>query len=235
MSRHEPAAVERAVLALTRGARRRPWLSATGGVTFLYAVLIAWIDMPLAHALRAHLPHETFGFFKVLTDIGLTGLWYVLAAALLLGARILAGLSETTTGHDRYMNLARSAWFIILSMATSGILVQIVKFCVGRYRPRYLFEEGLYGLDPFGVHMGMYSFPSGHTQTVVAAMTALTLIHPRYNLLYILIAVLVGVSRALTTIHYPSDMIMGAYIGFAVTLWLRRQFERSGRSIRVDV
>ena len=82
MSRHEPTAVERAVLALTRGARRRPWLSATGGVMFLCAVLITWIDMPLAHALRAHLPHETFGFFKVLTDIGLTGLWYVLAADL---------------------------------------------------------------------------------------------------------------------------------------------------------
>jgi membrane-associated phospholipid phosphatase len=231
--RHDPAPVERAVLACVRTARRYPWTAATGGVILLCAAMIAWIDLPLAHLLRDRLPSETFGFFKVLTDIGLTGLWYVLAAALLLGARILAGLSGTTTGHDQYMNLARSAWFIIVSMAASGILGQIVKFCVGRYRPRYLFEEGLYGLDPFGVHMGMYSFPSGHTQTVVAAMTALTLIHPRYNLLYVLIAVLVGSSRALTAIHYPSDVIMGAYIGFAVTLGLRRFFERGGRSLRV--
>jgi len=217
-----------------RFARRHPWTAATAGICLACAVMIAWIDMPLAHALRDNLPPNTYGFFRVLTDVGLTGLWYVLAAALLLGARILAGFSGSTTAHDQFMNLARSAWFIIVSMAVSGVLGQIVKFCVGRYRPRYLFEEGLYGLDPFGVHMGMYSFPSGHTQTVVAAMTALMLIYPRYNLLYILVAVLVGSSRALTTIHYPSDVIMGAYIGFAVTMGLRRLFERHGQCLRVD-
>ena len=64
-------------------------------------------------------------------------------------------------------------------------------------------------------------------------MTALTLIYPRYNLLYVLVAVLVGSSRAITTIHYPSDVIMGAFIGFAVTMAIRRGFERGGRSLRV--
>ncbi|MBN2751451.1 MAG: phosphatase PAP2 family protein [Rhodospirillaceae bacterium] len=214
--------------------RRYPWTSATLGMSLLCTAMIAWADLPLAHALRNHLPPDTYGFFKVLTNVGLTGLWYVLAAALLLGARIVAGLSGSTTAHDQFMNLARSAWFIIAAMATSGILGQILKFCVGRYRPRYLFEEGLYGVAPFGVHMGMYSFPSGHTQTVVAAMTALMLIYPRYNLLYILIAVLIGSSRALTTIHYPSDVLMGAYIGFAVTMGLRHLFERNGHSLRID-
>lgn len=219
---------------IVRFCRAFPWTAATLGISLLCAILIAFFDMPLAHALRNHLPPETFGFFKVLTDIGLTGFWYVLAAAMLLGARILAGFSSTIARHDQFMNLARSAWFMVLAMASSAVLVQLVKFAVGRYRPRYLFEVGLYGLDPFGVHLAMYSFPSGHTQTVVAAMTALTLIYPRYNLLYILIAVLVGSSRALTTIHYPSDVIMGAYIGFAVTMGLRHLFERNGRSLRVD-
>lgn len=220
---------------LARFSRRYPWTAATLGVTLLCAAMIAWVDLPLAHLLRNHLPEETFGFFKVLTDIGLSGLWYVLAAALLLGGRVLAGFSSTIARHDQFMNLARSAWFMILAMAASAAAVQTIKFAVGRYRPRYLFEEGLYGLDPFGVHMGMYSFPSGHTQTVVAAMTALTLMYPRYNLLYALVAVLVGSSRALTTIHYPSDVIMGAYVGFAVTMGLRRLFERKGRSLRIDL
>ncbi len=219
---------------LVRFSRRFPWTAATLGVSLLCAVLIAFFDMPLAHALRNNLPPEAFGFFKVLTDIGLTGLWYVLAAAMLLGARILAGFSSSLTRHDQFMNLARSAWFMIVAMASSALAVQLIKFAFGRYRPRYLFEEGLYGFDPFGVHMAMYSFPSGHTQTVVAAMTALTLIYPRYNLLYVIVAVLVGASRALTSIHYPSDVIMGAYVGFAVTMALRWLFERNGRALRVD-
>lgn len=225
----------RLAAALARISRAHPWTAATVGVTLACTAMIAWADMPLAHALRNHLPPETFGFFKVLTDIGLSGLWYVLAAALLLGGRVLAGFSSTIARHDQFMNLARSAWFMIVAMATSAAAVQLIKFAVGRYRPRYLFEEGLYGLDPFGVHMGMYSFPSGHTQTVVAAMTALTLMYPRYNLLYVIIAVLVGSSRALTTIHYPSDVLMGAYVGFAVTMGLRRLFERKGRSLRIDL
>jgi len=218
----------------THFSRRFPWTAATLGVSLACAILIAFFDMRLAHALRNNLPPETFGFFKVLTDIGLTGLWYVLAATMLLGARILAGFSSTIVRHDQFMNLARSAWFMILSMASSALLVQLIKFAFGRYRPRYLFDEGLYGFDPFGVHMAMYSFPSGHTQTVVAAMTALTLIYPRYNLLYILVAVLIGSSRALASIHYPSDVLMGAYVGFAVTMALRWLFERNGRSLRVD-
>lgn len=232
-----PAArfLRRCVAALARFSRANPWSAATLGMTLLCAAMIAWIDLPLAHALKDYLPRETFGFFKVLTDIGLSGLWYVLAAALLLGGRVLAGFSSTIARHDQFMNLARSAWFMIVAMATSAAAVQLLKFAVGRYRPRYLFEEGLYGLDPFGVHMGMYSFPSGHTQTVVAAMTALTLMYPRYNLLYVIVAVLVGVSRALTTIHYPSDVLMGAYVGFAVTMGLRRLFERKGRSLRIDL
>ena len=228
------AGVRIAARGLMRFSRRFPWTAATLCVSAICAVLMAFFDIPLAHALRNNLPSETFGFFKVLTDIGLTGLWYVLAAAMLLGARILAGFSSTIVRHDQFMNLARSAWFMILSMASSAILVQVIKFAFGRYRPRYLFEEGLYGFDPFGVHLAMYSFPSGHTQTVVAAMTALTLIYPRYNLLYILVAVLIGSSRALTSIHYPSDVIMGAYVGFAVTMGLRHLFERHGRSVRVD-
>lgn len=219
---------------LVRFSRRFPWVAATLGVSLACAILMAFFDMPLAHAMRNNLPPETFGFFKVLTDIGLSGLWYVLAAGLLLGARILAGFSATIVRHDQFMNLARSAWFMIVAMASSALAVQVIKFAVGRYRPRYLFEEGLYGFDPFGVHMAMYSFPSGHTQTVVAAMTALTLIYPRYNLLYILVAVLVGSSRALTSIHYPSDVLMGAYVGFAVTMAMRWVFERNGRSLRVD-
>lgn len=228
------AGVRVAARGLFAFSRRFPWVSATLGVSLLCAVLIAFFDMPLAHALRNNLPRETFGFFKVLTDIGLTGLWYVLAAAMLLGARILAGFSSTIARHDQFMHLARSAWFMIVSMASSAILVQVIKFACGRYRPRYLFDEGLYGFDPFGVHLAMYSFPSGHTQTVVAAMTALTLIYPRYNLLYILVAVLIGSSRALTSIHYPSDVIMGAYVGFAVTMGIRWVFERNGRPVRVD-
>lgn len=228
------AGVRIAARGLVIFSRRFPWTAATVFVSLVCGILIEFCDMPLAHALRNHLPPETFGFFKVLTDIGLTGFWYVLAAGMLLGARILAGFSSTIVRHDQFMNLARSAWFMILSMAASALLVQLIKFAFGRYRPRYLFEEGLYGFDPFGVHMAMYSFPSGHTQTVVAAMTALTLIYPRYNLLYVLVAVLVGSSRALTSIHYPSDVIMGAYVGFAVTMGLRHLFERHGRSLRVD-
>lgn len=215
-------------------ARSFPWTTATLATILACAALIAWGDRPIAFALRRHLPLETFGFFKVLTDVGPAGLWYAMAAALLLGGRILAGFAIDIETHDQYMRLARGAWFILVAMATSGLAALGLRFACGRYRPRYLFLNGLYGLDPFGIHMGMYSFPSGHTQTVVAAMLALYYVYPRYNLLYILIAVLMGASRAVTTVHYVSDVLAGAFIAVAVTRVLKFLFERGGRSLRLD-
>jgi len=53
------------------------------------------------------------------------------------------------------------------------LLVNLLKYLIGRIRPRHLFEQGLYGFSPLNTQWGMNSFPSGHSQAIFAAMAKL--------------------------------------------------------------
>ena len=69
---------------------------------------------------------------------------------------------------------------------------------------------------------------SGFSESIVAAATALAILFPRLTVLMTVLAVLVAASRFLTTVHFVSDVIAGAYVGLATALVMRRYFERTG-------
>jgi diacylglycerol kinase family enzyme/membrane-associated phospholipid phosphatase len=62
------------------------------------------------------------------------------------------------------------------------------------------------------------SFPSGHTASAAAFATGVALEHPRLALPVAALAVGVGLSRVVTGVHYPSDVVAGAAIGVAAGL-----------------
>ena len=123
--------------------------------------------------------------------------------------------------------------FVFLAVAVSGLLNTLIKVVVGRTRPSALFNDGAYGFVPFTHVYLTNSFPSGHSQAAFAAMTALALVFPRYDIAFIAIAVLVAASRVLTTVHFLSDAVMGAWLGVVVTLVLHRLLDRRGIDVRL--
>jgi membrane-associated phospholipid phosphatase len=124
---------------------------------------------------------------------------------------------------------AARALYLFSSVALAGILVMILKFIFGRYRPVLLFEKNLYGFDWLHGGYAYVSFPSGHTTVAFGAFVALSLIWPRYRYLFYLLAVAVGVGRVALTAHYPSDVIGGALLGSICALLLYRTFRKSGK------
>ncbi len=66
-----------------------------------------------------------------------------------------------------------------------------------------------------------------------AAMTALALIFPRYDLAFLTVALLVALSRVLTTVHFLSDVVAGAWLGVMVTLALHSLLARRGIDVRI--
>ncbi|OAN55221.1 phospholipid phosphatase [Paramagnetospirillum marisnigri] len=216
-------------------ARTRRWPLAWMSVYAFLLILVGYwiVDRPLALWLKSWMGGDAEGFWKTVTHLGLGGVWMVPSGVLLLVLFLAWRAAPTLEIRAR---IAKAAWvpgFFFLSMAISGLLNTLVKILVGRTRPKLLFEQSLYDFAPLTHAYATNSFPSGHSQAAFAAMTALTLILPRYDIAFISIAVLVAASRVLTTVHYFSDAVMGAWLGVVVTVLLRRLLARRGIDVRL--
>ncbi len=123
---------------------------------------------------------------------------------------------------------ANKALLVFLSVTLAGVFNAFLKFLFGRYRPKALLEEGLYGFTFFETGYLQTSFPSGHANTAAAAMVALCLIFPRYRLIFLGLAFLIIASRVVLCVHFLSDVIWGAYLGGMIAFWLSNQMEQRG-------
>lgn len=61
--------------------------------------------------------------------------------------------------------------------------------------------------------LDQFSFPSGHTLHAVSFSIILVYYYPAWALLVVPFTVLVGLSRLVLGLHYPSDVLIGALIG----------------------
>lgn len=71
------------------------------------------------------------------------------------------------------------------------------------------------------------SFPSGHTASAAAFTTAVCMESPRVGLVLAPIAAAVAYSRVHTGVHWPSDVVVGAFLGAGVALATRRVFPQA--------
>jgi undecaprenyl-diphosphatase len=80
---------------------------------------------------------------------------------------------------------------------------------------------------PFNVHqqislrsipLDQFSFPSGHTlHAVIFSMVAIHY-YPMLALALIPFTILIGLSRPILGLHYPSDVLVGALIGILISM-----------------
>jgi membrane-associated phospholipid phosphatase len=66
------------------------------------------------------------------------------------------------------------------------------------------------------------AFPSGHAALAFALATALWLHDRKIGLIYLLLAVVVGMARVFGNVHYPLDIVGGAVLGILSALILQR-------------
>jgi membrane-associated phospholipid phosphatase len=178
------------------------------------ASYLLW-DIPLAEYCR-YLSPFVINIFDVITRLGVST-WYIVASIILyLFFRYI---------YKNDLNASRSV-FVFLSVSLSGIIIDVVKWIAGRYRPVELFNHGYFGFEFFRRGYEWTSFPSGHAQTAFALATALTILSPRWGMPLFIVAGAVGVSRIILTSHYLSDVIAGAGTGILFTLAIKYYFDR---------
>lgn len=111
---------------------------------------------------------------------------------------------------------------MIGATACGGLMVDVVKACVDRARPRAIDLASqasaftTFGLVPAGGgHADANSFPSGHAAVACGLFAALAWRYPRGRWLFLMLAVSASLQRVATLAHYPSDVCLGAAFGLA--------------------
>jgi undecaprenyl-diphosphatase len=133
-----------------------------------------------------------------LTNIGRGG--FVWAVAAIVRARVRP-------------RLGMAACQVILAVTVAWIIPDaVVKPLTARPRPFAATTQ----LTTLREHPGSYSFPSGHAATAVAGAYSLAAMWPAARPYAWVLATLITLSRAYLGVHYPTDLLGGALLGWFV-------------------
>lgn len=133
----------------------------------------------------------------------------------------------------------RRVFRIFLGTCAAGLGANLVKLLVARVRPRsFDFDQlelfdGFIGWLTFGADGSKaQGFPSAHTASAFGFAALLTWAFPSGKKVFLLLAAFVGLHRITTSAHFPSDVFVGAAVGWSVAIlftgntWLARKFDR---------
>ncbi len=105
----------------------------------------------------------------------------------------------------------------VASLAVGSAVLHIVKRIFARRRPRDEMEMGLYGFSFFTFDEQHNSFPSGHALTIACVAAVVSCFWPEFAFVWFAVALWLGVTRALLTAHFLSDVLVGTGIGLLAT------------------
>lgn len=170
----------------------------------LIILLILYWDKALSsflfHAdLRAHLP-----FLSYLTRFGLGIIYFSAFAVLIFFFRYV----------KKHPEWEAKTWFLLLGLSIPTALCIVIKMVLGRARPN-MFLQGngqFYGFYGFQLDAHFWSFPSGHTTTIISVVLSLGILFPRYFSPLLILGLAVALSRVLLTHHYLSDVLFTVYL-----------------------
>lgn len=135
--------------------------------------------------------------FRIISRLGDGVFWYSLMALMLI-------------------SYGDSAINPVLHMLSAGLLGTLIykwlKSTTSRPRPYEVHQD----VWLTGRPLDKFSFPSGHTLHAVVFTTVLGFYYPLLMCAIIPFTILVGLSRVILGLHYPSDVLVGAGIGYSL-------------------
>jgi membrane-associated phospholipid phosphatase len=200
------------------------WIAMAGALTIiLCAAGIFWFDKPVFLFMRQF---DWMGW-KFIDGVFATKVW--LFASFVLGA-LLFGKNMLKTNAKRnkeskQFNLKRFlvnfiekskesyGFFIFCSVLSASVVAGVLKIIFGRARPIFFEALGQTGFYPINFDWAFNSMPSGHATASFAGLVMLGMLFPKIKWATWTIAIIIGVSRVCYGAHWPTDIILGAFIG----------------------
>ncbi|MBZ8132440.1 phosphatase PAP2 family protein [Afifella sp. IM 167] len=232
--------VSRFVLRRRRDALMPP-LRATPLTVFNVAIVLVSVLLvvfvladPYLVAFQRDMHPQVRGFLTFVTDLGKSD-WMLVAA----GGFLLFQLFRDVSYHGvrqraAALRASAAAAYIFVAVLGTGLLAVILKYGIGRARPRYFETDGLAAFHPFSFEPSWASFPSGHATNVAALAMALGLLFPKARVAVLVFAFWIAVSRLATRSHYPTDVLAGIILGCAGAWIVARLFAERRLVFRLD-
>lgn len=113
-------------------------------------------------------------------------------------------------------NQLRVLFGLLLLYALQNFIIYLLKFVIRRQRPLPLHEMKSRVSEGPGEIIDP-SFPSAHATFSFMMATVLTFYFPRYQVIFFLFAGFIAWTRVYLGLHYPTDAIIGALLGYGIT------------------
>ncbi|MEX0934101.1 MAG: phosphatase PAP2 family protein [Candidatus Paceibacterota bacterium] len=114
----------------------------------------------------------------------------------------------------RWSQFAHHAFFALISAIIAWALSDMVKYVYPVARPFIALPD----ITPLYIHGGFDAFPSGHAAFSFALAGYIFVRHKHFGTLLLFGAFIVSLSRVIVGIHWPADILAGAFIGIAIAL-----------------
>jgi len=184
----------------TAATRMLAWVG--GAVVAL--LLASLLDPPIARAIARHPFGYSFDLYTLLRLAGYLPLWAVVSLAFVA--------IDAPSGW-------RAAWsrggVLLTAVTLAGALAEILKLLVRRERPSA--DVAMYVFRPWresAFSSSGLGWPSSHTAVAFAAVFVLCRLHPRATPVWLLIGIGCAFSRLTNNVHFLSDVIGGAIVGY---------------------
>ena len=145
-------------------------------------------------------------------------------------ASVARWISKTGDGHI-YIAVGLLLWWLekqfgeqfaaalLLAFAIELPIYLVSKNTVRRNRPADVISD----FDAFLKPSDKFSFPSGHTAAAFLFASIISFYYPEFALLVYSAAFMIGCSRVLLGVHFPTDILAGLALGLVsaeLALWL---------------
>ncbi len=182
-------------------------------------IVLAVFADPYVRDIRDALPEALEPLFEFFNWLG-EGLWIYVLCVVMIVVSLVRDIGEHPV-RTRAQDLTRVAasFYVLAAVVVAGLMASLLKFVIGRARPKLFEEHGHLAFDMFGPGSSWASFPSGHTTTIMSCAVALALLFPRARIPLLIAGLVIAFGRVATGAHYPSDILGGVALG-AVVSWL---------------
>lgn len=143
-----------------------------------------------------------------------TKIWLLVSSLSVLFFFVYKAIRNENDFRYAFVKIKNSYVFYIFCSIVSAIgITGILKVLIGRSRPVLFDALGKTFFEPGTFNSVFNSMPSGHTAVSFAGLVMIGMLFPRTKWLTWTMAIIIGLSRIYVGAHWPSDVVLGAFVG----------------------